>query len=197
VSSATFNYLVGHSLSIAFDQTVQINLAESDLVLQNLTTSNFVASSSMSLWYSGGTNPAVVIFPGLTGGVLPDGNYRVTLVGSQIPGANGINLDGDNNGSAGGNFTFDFFVLSGDANHDRVVNSADLAALAANWQAFPRNYSQGDFNYDFKVDIQDLLILANHYNQVLLAPPPPAMPLPASLSPIILRRVPIRVLLDS
>jgi hypothetical protein len=151
----------------------------------------------MSLWYSGGTNPAVVIFPGLTGGVLPDGNYRVTLVGSQIPGANGINLDGDNNGSAGGNFTFDFFVLSGDANHDRVVNSADLAALAANWQAFPRNYSQGDFNYDFKVDIQDLLILANHYNQVLLAPPPPAMPLPASLSPIILRRVPIRVLLDS
>jgi hypothetical protein len=72
-------------------------------------------------------------------------------------------------------FTFDFFVLSGDANHDRKVDATDLGVLASNWQGMNKTFAQGDSNYDGKVDIKDLLILASHWQQTLSTPPSAAL----------------------
>jgi len=66
-------------------------------------------------------------------------------------------------------YSFDFFALAGDANHDRTVDVSDLGILATNWQLSSRTFSQGDFNYDGVVDVTDLGILATNWQ--LTSPP--------------------------
>src|SRR5205085_6788123 len=85
-------------------------------------------------------------------------------------------LDGNLDGVAGGDLTFDFFVLSGDANHDRTVDASDLAALAGNWQQSGRTFAQGDFNYDGTVNALDLLILSSRWQTTLASPQLSAQP---------------------
>ena len=99
-----------------------------------------------------------------TGGVLPDGNYRATLPAGSISDLAGNPMTAD--------YTFDFFVLAGDANHDRVVDINDLSTLASNWQSVGKVFSQGDFNYDGTVDAKDLTILATNWQKYLPAPAP-------------------------
>jgi len=69
---------------------------------------------------------------GISGGSLADGNYRVTALSSKIRSTVGsIALDGDNNGSAGGDFvdgesaTDNFFRLFGDSDGNGVMNPAE------------------------------------------------------------------------
>ncbi len=179
VTAATFNYITGPSLTFAFSKDVSASLTTSDIVLQNLTTSTTVPSGFMSLNYNSATNTATVTFPGYASGVLPDGNYRATLTAAGVTSAAGTALDGDQNGTPGGDYVLTFFVLAGDANHDRVVDISDLGILATNWQTSPRNFSQGDFNYDGLVDISDLGILATNWQKSI---PSPAFPLNAAAS---------------
>jgi len=62
-------------------------------------------------------------------------------------------LDGNADGTAGDNFSYDCFHLAGDANHDRQVGFADLVAVAQNYGATSgATYAQGDFNFDGAVD---------------------------------------------
>jgi hypothetical protein len=60
----------------------------------------------------------------------------------------GRQLDADGNGTAGGDGTFPFFSLAGDANHDRRVDFLDLAKLAQNYNSSEggKTYADGDFN---------------------------------------------------
>jgi hypothetical protein len=109
---------------------------------------------------------------------LPDGNYRAKILAGSVADLGGNSLSAD--------FTFDFFILSGDANQDRKVDAKDLGILSANWQGSGKTFSQGDFNYDGKVDISDLYILASKWQQTLAPPPPP----PAA--PVSLVRTPSR-----
>lgn len=95
--------------------------------------------------------------------VLPDGNYRATVLAGTVSDTTGSQLAADING--------DFFVLAGDANRDRKVDIQDLAILAGNWAGDGRTFSQGDFNYDSWVDAADLGILAASWQKVLGAPP--------------------------
>jgi hypothetical protein len=45
-------------------------------------------------------------------------------------------------------FSFDFFVLAGDANRSGVVDIDDLSILIANWKQSGRTFSQANFSYD-------------------------------------------------
>src|SRR5206468_8918465 len=60
-----------------------------------------------------------------------------------------------------------FFVLTGDANHDKSVDTTDFNILAANFSQFGKNYGEGDFNYDTTVDTTDFNLLAAHFSQTL------------------------------
>ncbi len=53
--------------------------------------------------------------------------------------------------------------IPGDLNFDRVVDSADLSILAANWQS-NGHLPQGDINYDGLIDEFDLALLAGNWN---------------------------------
>src|SRR5262249_46034389 len=70
-------------------------------------------------------------------------------------------------------FTFNFYVLAGDANRDRIVDVNDLAIVTANWQQSGRTFSQGNFDYSANglVDANDLSILSLNWQQQLAAPP--------------------------
>jgi hypothetical protein len=99
---------------------------------------------------------------------MDDGNYVATIPAQGISDAAG--------NTPGTDYQFNFFVLSADANYDRIVDIKDLRALAQNWQQAGRTFSQGDFNYDGVVDSSDLGLLARNW-QVVLDP----VPAPTSL----------------
>src|SRR5205823_4422036 len=64
----------------------------------------------------------------------------------------------------------ELFVLTGDANHDGVVDTLDFNALATNFGGTGKSYSQGDFNYDGAVDTVDFSLLASNFGKTLPAP---------------------------
>jgi hypothetical protein len=104
-----------------------------------------------------------ITFPGYPGGILPDGEYVLTVPAGFLHDTAGNPLASD--------VTFDFAVLSGDANQDRVVDFNDLVRVAQHYNTTARmSYSDGDFNGDGAVDFNDLVILAQHYNTTLTLP---------------------------
>ena len=55
-------------------------------------------------------------------------------------------------------------VLPGDANRDGMVDAADAAILAANWQILTgATWSVGDFNGDYAVNEVDATIMAANW----------------------------------
>jgi predicted outer membrane repeat protein len=156
------------SVRVAFNANLLVaTLAAADLVLSNLTTATPVDCAEVAtLVYDAGANSATWMFPGL----LPNGDYRATLPAGSVGDASG--------GALGLPYTFDFFVLAGDANRDRSVDVADLGILATNWQKSSRAFSQGNFNYssDGYVNVNDLGVLAGNWQAQL------ALPLPSRLT---------------
>ena len=63
-------------------------------------------------------------------------------------------------------------ILTGDANRDGSVRFDDLLALAQHYNDTHATWEQGDFNGDGKVDFGDLLALAQHYGDSLYPPAP-------------------------
>jgi hypothetical protein len=164
-------------VTLNFSETVSPSFTIADVQLVNLTTTATVPTGQMNLSYSG-TNPAIITFPGVTSNtgiptILPDGNYRLTLLATQITDSAGNQLDGNGNGTGGDNYVFDFFVWAGDANRDRTVNSDDFNILAGSFGMGGKNFTQGDFTYNTVVNSDDFNILAGKFGQTLAPPPPP------------------------
>lgn len=164
VLASSFQFLTEQAVAISFSEDVSASFTAADVIVQNLTTSTTVPPSQMSVSYSMATNTATITFPGFSSEILPNGNYRVTVLGAGITDAAGNAMVGTH--------VLDFFVLAGDANRDRKVDITDLGILATNWQQSPRDWSQGDFDYSGLVDITDLGILATHWQAQLAAPAP-------------------------
>ena len=75
----------------------------------------------------GGQTVAVLTFDGteFVGGSLADGSYTLTVRADRVHDRWGRELDGDGNGSAGGNRVDGFFRLFGDSDGDRDVDARD------------------------------------------------------------------------
>ena len=116
-------------------------------------------TANVSVEYGG----TVVTLTNFTGqetefGSLRDGRYTLTALSSQIS-AGGQALDGDANGSPGGNYVFGdqqgLFRFFGDINGDRHVDIADFGLFSSSIFN-PANYIAGfDFNHDGVIDIAD------------------------------------------
>jgi len=170
VTRGQFEFHGPHAVSLTFNEDVAASLVAADLVITNVATGSAVNPASIARAYDASTLTATFTFPGLAGGVLPDGNYRATFKAGSVTDAAG--------NAVSAAFAFDFFVLAGDANRDRAVDFNDLVALAQNYNtAGGKTYAQGDFNGDGNVDFNDLVILAQRYNTAL--PAVVAMPAPA------------------
>jgi hypothetical protein len=143
------------TLMLQFSEDIGTGLTASDLRIDNLSDPG--VTPTISTTYDPTTRRATMRF---APGILPDGNYRVTLV------AGGVS---DAAGNPAALSMFDFFVLAGDANRDRKVDFLDLVILAQNYGAGGQTFASGDFNYDGDADFEDLVVLAQRYGTSLAA----------------------------
>jgi hypothetical protein len=163
VISSAFRYETSpHALQFAFDADYSASLATEDIVVENLTTLQTIPSTDFTVSYDLPTNTATFTYTGSAGGfggVLPDGEYRATLLAAGIITPGGAPLPAD--------YALEFFFLRGDANHDAFVNLADFNILALNFGQSNRNFTQGDFNYDTIVNLADFNLLAGRFGTLL------------------------------
>jgi autotransporter-associated beta strand protein len=112
--------------------------------------------------YTGGSSPAAAIIPLLTAGYTT--NFSTgPIKSSTATSSRGLGY------SDNGVDTFTVAAaLYGDANLNGIVNFDDLLALAQNYGASSKTWSQGDSNYDGSVGFDDLLKLAQNYGATLL-----------------------------
>lgn len=148
-----------HRLQFRFDANVSASLSAADLLLENLTTGQTVPAAFINPpAYDGATNTATFTFS-YPNNVLPDGDYRATLLAAGITTAGGIPLPFDHQ--------YEFFHLTGDANRDRRVDSDDFNILASNFGLPVSSFSLGDFNYDGIVSSDDFNLLASRFGVAL------------------------------
>jgi hypothetical protein len=163
IVASGYDYLTEQVARFEFSEDVSATFTLADVGVTNLTTSTSVASAHMTLTRSGLVYR--LRFPGVSDGILPDGNYQAAITPSGVTDVAGNPLQNSNT-------LLDFFVLAGDANRDRVVNLSDFNILAANFGQSGRNYSHGDLNYDSIVNLQDFNILASRFGTTLPSPQP-------------------------
>lgn len=166
VTASNFTYQNSHQMTVSFTEDVSGSLTTQDLEFRNLTDGQTYFASNLT--YQVSNNTATLRFDT----ALPDGNYLAVIPGGSVGDVYGNSLTGEYTASP-------FFVLAGDANHDRRVDISDFGALASNFNRTNRLFAQGDFNYSTVTDIDDFGILANKFNYVL----PAARALPASGAP--------------
>jgi subtilase family serine protease len=154
-----FTYLGSpQKIQYSFDDNLQSTVTTSSLTLVNSTISQtFPAASTMLSW--SGNTATYTFVTGYPGNALADGNYTATLNVADLAG----------NTLVGGPSVMNLFWLTGDANHDRSVDTLDFNALAANFGGTGKNWSQADFNYDGTVDTLDFNALASQFGKSMPA----------------------------
>lgn len=150
-------------LKLEFSEAVADSLAPQDLVVRNLSTGQTLPTDALSISPTDVFGDRVLVNLNVPNGVLPDGNYRVTIRAGAVQDPFGNALATDS--------THDFFVLAGDINRDRWLTSADFAWMATNFNR-PSVFTGGDFDYSGMVDIADFALLAAKFYFNL--PPPDA-----------------------
>jgi rhamnogalacturonan endolyase len=168
VTSNVFEFETSQSIAITFSEDVIASLNAEDLIVTDLSTNTPVPIGSF-LFATQGVDSATWTRDLTSAGALPDGNYRVSIAPGGIADAAGNAMPGTD--------LFDFFVLAGDANRDRMVDFNDLLVLAQNYNQSGLTFSDGNFDYSPEgiVGFSDLLLLAQRYNQSILATKPAAV----------------------
>jgi hypothetical protein len=112
---------------------------------------------------------------------LPTGNYESILSSPGITDMGGANhLDGNATTTEldpdHEDFVYPFFIMRGDANHDRVINIDDYGTIDRNvgQSGSVFGYFNGDFNYDQLINSDDYYIIDHNFGTVL--PPMPTAP---------------------
>src|SRR5205085_4450889 len=104
----------------------------------------------------GGYDSAANVATFAISGTLPNGNYVATLPAGALADASGNSL--------AKTYSFSFFVLAGDANRDRQVDTIDFNMLAGHYGQ-GGTFSQGDFNYNGAIDAADTNLLVTNFDR--------------------------------
>lgn len=102
-------------------------------------------------------------------GSLIDGNYSLTVVSSQVS-AGGVPLDGNLDGTPGGDLTMPLFRIYGDVNGDKAVNGLDLAVFRSAFgtvSSDPNYVPALDFDGDGAINSTDLTQFRNRFGVIL------------------------------
>jgi hypothetical protein len=106
---------------------------------------------------SGATIVTLSNFGGAQFGSLTDGHYTLTVLSSQVM-ISGQALDGDGNGTPGGDHVFLFHRFYGDVNGDQHVDIADFGVFSGTFNLHagqPGFLAYLDYNNDGTIDIAD------------------------------------------
>jgi|GEM_PF-1374578 len=141
------------SLTVTFDRQVTIDDGAFELLRRDGTAVGLSVAASVV----GGRTVAVLTFsgPDIFGGSLADGSYTLTVRADHVHDAVGRSLDGDGDGSAGGNRVDGFFRLFGDSDGDSGVDGQDrdrFRAAFGTTAADPGYLWYFDFDGDGDVD---------------------------------------------
>lgn len=150
-------------LSVIFSSVVTLGTGAFEL---RRLGDNVIADVSVSTSNTNGQTVATLTFAGALSeaGSLADGNYRLTAVGSAITGVSGAPLDGDGNGTPGGDFLFTFHRLFGDADGDRDVDLVEFSAFRA---AFGATSNLFDSDNDSDVDLNDFSAFRSRFGSAI------------------------------
>lgn len=157
------------SLTITFDRQVTFGVGAFKLRRQNGTQ----VDARVNVSLVDGKTVAVLTFTGsgIVGGSLADGNYRLTVRSDLVHDALGRALDGDDDGTAGGDRSDAIFRLYGDSDGDRDVDLHDLGRFlsSAGRRAGDSKYlAYFDVDGDDRVSLTDLFAfvgrLGTHLN---------------------------------
>jgi SdrD B-like domain/Bacterial Ig-like domain len=162
VTEARFLYAQSpNQVTVTFSEDVGPSLSPANFTVVDRLIGSAVPDPDYS--YDPGTKRVTLQWPQ----PLTDGDYRLTVWASGIHDDVGQPLAAD--------YTFDFFAMAADANHDRKVDFSDLVILAQNYNSSGKTFARGNFDYDpgGNVGFSDLVILAQRYNTTL---PPAAGP---------------------
>ena len=149
--------VANNQVQFTFDQDMLASsMAPTDLVVNKLDGGTAPAVQSVA--WNASTRTATFTFAS----ALPDGNYSADLPPGSVSAQNGAPTTAD--------FSFNYFSLSGDADHNGSVDTHDFTVLATNFNLSGMNFSQGDFNYDGTVNALDFNVIASNFGKVLAAP---------------------------
>src|SRR5262245_5170438 len=119
-------------ITVTFSGTLFLDPGAIELHRQDGTLVN----AQMNISLVGGKTMAVLSFVGteFVGGSLADGNYTLTVLADRVHDRWGRELDGDSDGSAGGDRVDAFFRLFGDSDGDRDVDHDDLDLMLSSFR---------------------------------------------------------------
>ncbi len=103
-------------------------------------------------------------------GSLIDGLYTLTVFGAQVIGPGNFQLDGDANGTPGGDRVTSLHRMYGDSNGDKKVDALDLFAFAGTFGKKRGDAGYIDYfdsNNDGAVDALDLFAFAGNFGKTL------------------------------
>lgn len=149
--------------AVTFNCSTDIDVFSTVMSLKNLDSNTSymyqlgvgLGPTGFNLW---------TLLPQVTGGVLPDGNYRLAAKSADVVDDAGNEMAVD--------FNFDFVVLSADGDGSHQVDIADFNLLAADFGKTGQKFSQGNYDRssDGKVTITDFNILASNFGKSITPP---------------------------
>ncbi|MBL8819205.1 MAG: pre-peptidase C-terminal domain-containing protein, partial [Planctomyces sp.] len=163
------------SLTITFDQAVSIQPGAFTVQKRGPGGETVSLNTPAITTDASGRTVVRLTFASLVGNSLRDGNYQLRIDSSKVS-SSGLALDGDGNGSAGGDRIFGndpghkFFRLFGDGNGDRVVNVTDTTMFGTTYQkrvGQPLFNSIFDSDSDGDVDATDYAFMRNQINKTM------------------------------
>jgi uncharacterized membrane protein len=140
------------SLTVTFDHLVTMDSGAFELRSQDGSLVGLNVASSVN----GSQTVVVLTFTGsdIIGGSLADGGYTLTIRSTLVHDGIGRELDGDSDGSAGGDHVDAFFRLFGDSDGDRDVDQADLDMMLS---SLPTSRGDGGYLWFFDYDGDDVV----------------------------------------
>jgi agmatine/peptidylarginine deiminase len=153
VTASSFIYQnLPQRVNFTFNQNVGASLGVGDFLVENLSTSGTVTPTGVS--FDAPSGVATLSLPG----ILPNGNYRVTVLAAGVFGPTGVPM--------AQNHVFNFRFLQGDADGNGVIDFDDYALIDNGFLNGLTGYANGDFNYDGVIDFDDYAIIDfNFLNQ--------------------------------
>ena len=173
VAQTTFNSETNQSFDFTFSEPIDTStLQVDDFVFESFTTGQVLSGSSNLFLINVTSTSSTIIFRELP---IPDGNWELRMNNGAFS---------DIVGNASQPLSFEFSVLSGDADSDGDVDGRDFLA----WQrGFGTNSpngttSQGDADADLDVDAIDLIRWHNNYGQSTVVASAAVAPVSAAIT---------------